>query len=339
MGLPPKTCAAHYFDGTEPGPDGLMALAQRALELRDGSSPRRCDGLRLGAVFFNPSLRTRTSLEAAAVALGIHPMIIQPGKDAWGWAFEDGAIMDGGQAEHVRDAVPVLSSYVDLLAVRSFARLIDPEEDRAEPVLGAFMGLSSRPVLNLESCRWHPMQGLADAATWVSRLGPLRGKRLALSWAPHPKPLPAAVPNQVLLTASMLGMDITLAHPEGFDLDPQIVGRATGLARVGGGALTVSHSPDAAAGADVVYAKSWSGFSGYGDRVGEAVRRAACADWMMTRERVGGAGFMHCLPVRRNVVVEDSVLDGPRSWVTEQAGLRMWTAMALLEHLGRGGTW
>ncbi len=327
------------IDGTEPGKGGVAELAQRALHLRAGAAPARRDGLRLAAMFLNPSLRTRASLEAAAGALGIQPIILQPGKDSWALEFADGAVMNGTKAEHVRDAVAVLEQYADMLAVRAFAGLESLQEDRADRVIGAFARYSGKPVINLESALWHPLQGLADTATWMSHLGPdLQGKRVTLTWAPHPKALPAAVPNQVALSAALQGMHVTIAHPRGFDLDPQVIERVDGLARASGGGLDITHDPDEAMhGAQVVVAKSWSGFSGYGRREAEATERDKLGHWQVTPDRMAmseGAGFMHCLPVRRNVVVADAVLDGPASWVHETAGLRMWTAMALLERLG-----
>jgi len=288
-------------------------------------------------VFLNPSLRTRTSLEAACALLGVHPIVLQPGLDAWGWEFRDGVVMDGASPEHARDAIPVLASYVDLLAVRAFAGLVDADQDRADPVLKAFASLSTVPVTNLESARWHPLQGLADAATWVSRLGDPRGKRIVLTWAPHVKPLPQAVPGQVLTEAALLGMEVVVQHPVGFDLDPEVVERARGLAEASGGSVDVVHERDLR-GAHVVYAKSWAGWSGYGRREAESAVRAASSSWRLD-EVPEGAGFMHCLPVRRNVVVADAVLDGPRSWVPEQAALRLWTAMAVLEAQLGGNGW
>ncbi|MCA9569308.1 MAG: N-acetylornithine carbamoyltransferase [Myxococcales bacterium] len=323
------------LDGTEPGADGVRALVQRAVELRSGAAPRQFPGRSVGAVFFNPSLRTRTSLEAACARLGAHPICIHPGTDAWAWEMTSGAVMDGATAEHIDEAVPVLASYVDVLAVRSFARLTDAAEDRADPVLAGFVARSKVPVVNLESAMWHPLQGLADTATWSEKLGPdLTGRRLVLTWAPHPRALPAAVPNQVLLSAALMGMDVTVAHPEGFDLDPDVVARASALAAAGGGGVTVRHDREALADAEVVVAKSWSGFSGYADRDGEARRRAGLASWRVdAADLPASAGFMHCLPVRRNVVVADAVLDGPGSWVQLEAAYRLWTAAAVLESL------
>ncbi len=327
-----------FYDGTELGRDGICGLVARALALRAGASPQKCHGARLGTVFFNPSLRTRASLQLAAQALAINAVELTPGSGMWGLETRPGTVMDGHAAEHLVDAVRVLAEMCDVLAVRAFAGLDDPLVDRADSVLGTFHAHAHRPVLNLESARFHPLQGLADTATWAAHLGPeLAGRRLTLTWAPHPKALPAAVPQQVLLSAALQGMHVTVAHPEGFDLDPQILARARALP---GGSVRVVHDPDAAMeGAQVVVAKSWSGWSGYGRREEEASIRATLGDWTVTPERLArtdSAGFMHCLPIRRNVVATDAVLDGPHSWIHETAGLRMWTAMALLERIGGG---
>jgi N-acetylornithine carbamoyltransferase len=269
-------------------------------------------------------------------------LVLSPGSDAWALEFEEGAVMDGSAVEHVKDAAAVLSGYVDILAIRSFASLEDRDEDRADPVLRAFAEYATVPVINMESCLWHPLQGLADTTTWLRHLGPrLEGKKLTLSWAPHPRALPAAVANQVLLSAALMGMDVTVAHPDGFDLDPDILDRAEMVAHAYGGGLEVTRDRDAAfSGAEVVVAKSWSGFSGYGQREQEAAARATLGHWCVDEGAMSmtdNAGFMHCLPVRRNVVVEDAVIDGARSWVHEAAHYRMWTAMALLEALNAPG--
>lgn len=326
-----------FLDGTEPGRSGVLELCARALELRDGAAPSRFPGARVAAVFLNPSLRTRTSLEAACALLGAHPITLSPGTDSWALELADGVTMDGVAVEHVRDAIPVLSSYCDVLALRAFAGLRDLTVDRSEPALSAFVRHSRVPVVNLESARFHPLQGLADTATWMGHLGDLRGRRLTLTWAPHPRSLPQAVGHQVLMSAALQGMEVTVAHPDGFDLDPEIVRRADGLAAAAGGAVRVVHDQaEGLAGADVVVAKSWAGTAGYGRRDAEAAVRATLSGWQVTPERMAvtsGAGFMHCLPVRRNVVVSDAVIDGPRSWVQEEAALRLWTVLALLERM------
>ena len=329
---------ARLIDGTEPGRAGVDALVRRALELRAGAAPRRAEGRRIASLFLNPSLRTRTSIDAACHALGVHCITLAPGRDMWGIELEDGVVMDGTAAEHVKDAIAVLEQMVDLLAVRAFAGLEDQAEDARDPAIAAFVRHAKVPVINLESARWHPMQGLADTAAWKSHLGDdLRGEKLVLTWAPHPKALPQAVANQVLLSAALQGMDVTVAHPEGFDLDPSVMARAGTLAQLQGGAVSISHDQGAAMrGARVVVAKSWSGWSGYGRRDDEARIRSTLGDWQVTPEtmaKTDDAGFMHCLPVRRNVVVADAVIDGPNSWTHETAGLRLWTAMATLESM------
>ena len=324
----------NLLDGTEPGADGVRALVERALALKSGATPRSFPGSRVAGVFFDSSLRTRTSLESASALLRAHPIILQPGSDAWAWEMQRGAVMDGDKPEHIDEAVPVIASYVDVLAVRSFARLLDAAEDAADPVLNAFVERSRVPVLNLESARWHPLQGLADTATWFEHLGSdLAGKRLVLTWAPHPRALPRAVPNQVLTSAALMGMDVTLCRPEGFDLEADVVQRARGLAEAGGGGLTVTDDREVLKRADVVVAKAWSGDLVYTDRQAEAAARGALAHWRVDPEDLGAGGFMHCLPVRRNVVVADAVLDGPRSWVLDEAENRLWTAAAVLEQL------
>ncbi|MEM6930617.1 MAG: N-acetylornithine carbamoyltransferase [Myxococcota bacterium] len=334
----------HFIDGTEPGKAGVEAIVRRALALASGAPPLRIDR-RLVSVFLNPSLRTRLSLDAACHTLGIHHQSLSPGANAWKLEMEDGVVMDGDKAEHIADAVPVLNQYADLLAVRAFAGLVDREADRADPVINAFARYATGPVVNLESARWHPLQGLADAATWLDHLGAVEGARITLLWAPHPKALPAAVPQQVLLTGSLLGADVTVAHPEGFELDPAVVSRAEGLASQGGGSVTVTHDRRAAIdGAQVLVAKSWAGFSGYGRREEEAQVRATHRDpWRVDAPDLAlaanGAGFMHCLPLRRNVVATDAVVDSSASWVVQTAGLRLYTAAALLETVIGGDEW
>ena len=330
------------IDASEAGANGLVQLCQRALDLRAGATPLDLSGKRVAALFMNPSLRTRTSLAAACHAVGAHLTTVDAGSDSWKLEFEPGAVMDADKAEHVADAAQVLSHYHDLLAVRAFAGLQDQAQDRADTVVQAFAQHAQVPFMSLESAVWHPLQGLADSATWLSHLGqggeqPLRGRKITLTWAPHPKALGTAVGHQVALSAALLGMDLTIAHPEGFDLDPLVVQRASDMAVSAGGSLQVSHDQDdALQGAEVVVAKSWGGTSFYGNRDAETALRAQLGSWMLDADKMAltaDAGFMHCLPVRRNVVVADEVIDGPNSWVQETAALRMWTAIAALEKM------
>ena len=328
----------HIIDGTEWGHSGLTELCARAIALKQGASPIQFPSKRVGMLFMNPSLRTRASMECASVALGMHPLVLQPGKDSWALETRDGVVMNEDKPEHIKDAIQVLSGYVDIFSIRSFAGLTDHALDVADGIIHMAAAHSQAPVVNLESAQWHPMQGFADAATWMEAFGPdLRGIPLTLTWAPHPKPLPQAVPNQVLLTAAQLGMDVRIANPEGFALDSAVIQRSTRLAEQnGGGVRCYSEAAHAAQRARVVVAKSWSGSAVYTDPAREAESRIQHSDWMVSDallEHTDNAGFMHCLPVRRNVVVSDAVLDGTRSWVQTEANFRLWTAMAALERL------
>ncbi len=326
----------NWLNGLERGKDGVLALVDRALELRSGVKPERFDGARIAAVFLNPSLRTKTSMDFATSALGAHMVSLEPGKTSWGWECHEQTVMDKEKAEHLIDAVGVLSEMSDILAIRSFASLNNKEDDKRDIALSAFVRHSSKPVINLESTLYHPLQGLADTATWVSHLGPeLQHKSITLTWAPHPKALPTAVANQVLYSAALQGMNITLAHPKSFSLPPFVLEKSKQMAESQGGSLKQTHDQlDALSNAQVVVAKSWSGWDNYENREAESEVRKNHKNWIVDPQKMAltnNAGFMHCLPVRRNVVVCDEVIDGPQSWTKETAGLRMWTAMALLE--------
>jgi N-acetylornithine carbamoyltransferase len=298
----------------------LLALAER-LSGPDGRRPLLA-GRRVGALFFNPSLRTRTTLAAACHDLGAHAVPLDAGRDLWQLEHRDGAVMDGAAPEHVREAAGVLSLLVDALGVRCFAGLADAAADARDELLGAFVRHASVPILNLESAMDHPHQGLADALTLRRRLG--RRARVVLTWAPHVRALPLAVPHAALLAFAREGHDVVLAHPEGYELDAGVVQAARAAATEAGGSLETQHDRRRAlAGAEVVYVKSWGARAHYGDAAAAAAGFASRRDWMLDAAALGGAWFMHCLPVRRNVVVADAVLDGPRSLVLEQAAARL----------------
>lgn len=293
-------------------------------------------GHALGLLLFNPSLRTRVSMEMAAAHLGAAATVLTPGQGTWNLEWRDGVTMDSDRAEHVREAVGVLSSYLDALGVRTFASLTDAAADHADAVLHAVVAASSVPVVNLESARWHPCQALADAAALrLHTGGATAGRRFVLSWAPHPNPLPRAVPHSALLMAARLGMQVTVARPEGFALDADVMALAQATAaRAGGSVAETDQQADAVAGAHVVYAKAWAGSAVYTDRAAEAAARAAGADWRVTSARMDATDhgvFMHCLPVRRNVVVDDAVLDGPHTLHAVQAAYRLHAQKAILE--------
>ena len=292
-------------------------------------------GKALGLVFFNPSLRTRASMDLAAAHLGAHPVTLTPGSGTWGLETRENVTMDGDAAEHVKEAFGVLSRYVDALGVRTFATLVDYEADQEDRAFRAAVAASTVPVVNLESARWHPCQELGDAATICDHLGSPRGKKFVLHWAPHPKPLPRAVPNSAVMMAARLGMEVVVCRPEGFGLDADVLDLAAEAAGKRGGSVTESTDrPESLSGAQIVYAKAWAGNTVYDAPELEARQRAAHADWRLSHgdtTRTDRAAFMHCLPVRRGVVVDGDVLDDERAIHLLQAEYRLHAQKAILE--------
>ena len=304
--------------------DALLSAAEH-LAGPGGRAPLLA-GRRFGMLFFNSSLRTRTAFEVAAFDLGGHAVYLQVGGGLWTLESRDGVIMDGVAAEHVKEAIPVLAEMVDGLGVRCFAGLADLADDARDPVLSAIAAVSPVPVLNLESAMDHPHQGLADALT-VRRRYPGERVKVAVTWAPHKKALPLAVAQGALRAFAQEGHDIVLAHPDGYDVEPGVLEGARQMARARGGSLDVVHDQAAALeGAQVVYAKSWGAPRHYGNDAASAADLAAHRDWMIdgaAMARTRDAVFMHCLPVRRGLVVADEVLDSPSSVVVGQAGARL----------------
>ena len=273
-------------------------------------------GKTLIMLFFNNSLRTRLSTAKAAQNLGMRVLSLNVGAESWQLEFEDGTVMDGGKAEHIREAVPVICQYGDLIALRSFGELKSLNEDAKEPVLMAFKELASVPIVNLESAMAHPLQALADAMTIQETFGRARPK-VVLSWAPHPKPLPQAVPHSFIRMMKALQYDIQICHPQGYELNPELT--------VG---IPISNNQQASlAKADVVYTKSWCATNPYGGHLDTE------NSWTVTPELLKDAYFMHCLPVRRNVVVADQVLDSKKSLVIQQANHRTYSAQWVLKNL------
>jgi len=302
---------------------------------RDGIEGERAGRFVCG-LFFNPSLRTRTALEVASVSLGAHCTIHDVGQGVWKLETLDGAVMDGDRSEHVRDAVgKFLSGVYDCLGVRCFADFQQSfAENRRDAVLHAVAAASSVPVINLESALFHPMQGLADLLVLRNHLqGDREEHAIALTWAWHPRPLPMAVAHTALLGFLRGGYRVRLVHPEGFDLDPEVMTRAR---EVAGDRLSVHHDMDEGlAGARVIYAKSWGAQAEYAGGAGPSPREGR-RDWIVDGRRQALArpgAFLHCLPVRRNVVVTDEVIDGPHSWVAEQARSRVLTQAAVLHEV------
>ncbi len=317
---------------------GLLALAGR-LERRP--EPRALAGKVLALLFFNPSLRTLASFQSGMARLGGASFVISAGQGSWILETREGAVMDGAAAEHVREAIPVLARYADALGIRSFAGGTDLAADLADSTFRAMVGASPAPVINLESALNHPCQALGDWKTLDDLDIPARGGKFVLTWANHPKPLPLAVPAAAVHMAAARGMEVVVLRPEEYALPPAVMAKAERAAAAAGGSLReTAERDDALAGAHVVYAKSWSSAAHYGDAGAEKGLRAGLGRWCVDEDWFAPARpdcrFMHCLPVRRNVVVSDAVLDGPRSVVVPQAANRMWTQMAVLCELLKG---
>jgi N-succinyl-L-ornithine transcarbamylase len=275
----------------------------------------------IGLVFLNPSLRTRMSTQKAALNLGMNAMVLNIDKEGWALELQDGAIMNGTSVEHVREAAAVLGQYVDLLGVRSFPGLKDRDEDYSEAIFNKFVEYCGVPVVSLESATRHPLQSLADLIT-ITELKKVDRPKVVLTWAPHIKPLPQAVPNSFAEWMCRADVDFVIAHPEGYDLSDEFTDGAT-----------ITHNQDEAlAGADFVYVKNWSAYEPYGEMPGIGTYDS----WMLTNEmlrQTNQAKVMHCLPVRRNLELSDEILDGPNSVVIHEAGNRVWAAQAVLKQL------
>ncbi|PKG42070.1 acetylornithine carbamoyltransferase [Psychroflexus sp. MES1-P1E] len=266
-------------------------------------------------LFFNASLRTRLSTEKAARNLGMEVMILNV-NDAWQLEFEDGTVMNTNTSEHIKEAAQVISHYADVIAVRSFPTLKDKKKDESDYVLNSFVKYASVPVINMESSTSHPLQALTDAIT-ISELTTKRKPKVVLSWAPHPKALPQAVPNSFVEMMQLIEVDFCITHPKGYELNPEITKHSQ-----------INYNQDAALkDADFVYVKNWSSYKEYGQILSQD------DSWRMTQAKLGDAKFMHCLPVRRNVVVEDAVLESNQSIVMQQANNRTFAAQVVLKQL------
>jgi ornithine carbamoyltransferase len=315
----------------------LISLARR---LQQSPEPRALAGKILGLLFMNPSLRTLASFQAGMMRLGGTSFVVTPGQGTWQFETRLGAVMNGSAAEHVREAIPVLSSYCDALGIRSFAEGRDLAADLAETQFLAMAGLCDKPFVNMESAVNHPCQALADWKTMDDLAVPRTGK-FVLSWVYHPRALPLAVPAATLHMAALRGMEVVVLRPEGYALPHAVMDKARAAAAASGGSISETSERDAAlAGASVLYAKEWGSAACYGDAEAEARLREPLSGWQVRGDWFGPARtdchFMHCLPVRRNVAVADEVLDGPRSRVVMEAANRMTVQTAVLYRLLKG---
>jgi N-acetylornithine carbamoyltransferase len=331
----------HFLTTGDMTREEFKALVEAALRFKRGEDRSRpLEGRSAALVFFNPSLRTRASMQVGIYELGGQSVVLEPGGTAWTLEHREGAVMDGDKTEHVAEFVRVLARYVSLIGVRTFAALKDWREERTDPVLAAFARYSEVPVVNLESAMHHPCQAAADMMTIREKLGGGR-KRVLLTWAWHPKPLPMAVPNSFALAAAQMGHDLTIAHPPGYELDEELVRDIN--ARAFDAGSTVSFTDDveeAFDGAEVVYAKSWGSRQFYGSPQDDIEERARHrGQWIVDdakMARTRGGLFMHCLPVRRNCIVTDSVIDSPASVVIDEAENRLHVQKAIVARLVSG---
>jgi N-succinyl-L-ornithine transcarbamylase len=298
----------------------IPKLVQEALELK--ASPLKYNhlgkGKTLGLLFFNNSLRTRISTQKAAQNLGLENIVLSA-TDGWQLEFEDGAVMNIDKAEHIKEAAAVMSQYFDILGIRAFPTLKNQVDDYSEKLINAFQKNASIPILNLESSTQHPLQSVADLVT-IEEYKTNKKPKIVLSWTPHPKALPQSVANSFAVWTQSAGYDLTITHPKGMELSPDFVGNAT----------IEYDQKKAFENADFVYAKNWSSFKNYGKRLQNH------EDWMITQEKMALTNkgyFMHCLPVRRNVVVEDAVLDSSQSLAIQQANNRTFAAQAVLKRM------
>ena len=306
------------FESRELGQELIdLAATYKANPILDA---KKGTGKRVGCIFLNPSLRTRVSTQIAAQQLGMEAIVLNMDKEGWALELQDGAIMNKGTVEHIKDAAGVLGSYFDILALRAFPSLTQKEEDVTDFVLNQFIKYSGIPVVSLESAIRHPLQSLADQLTIQEFVKGKKNPKVVLTWVPHIKAIPHAVANSFAEWTLGMGHDLTICHPEGYELDPEFTQ----------GSRITNNQSEALQGADFVYVKNWSAFNDYG--------KILCTDerWMLTEahlKHAPEAKVMHCLPVRRNVELSDEILDGSRSLVQQQAFNRIFAAQAVLSKL------
>ena len=305
--------------------DSVDALVDQALSIKSNPLAQSVLGANktLCLLFFNPSLRTRLSSQKAAYNLGMNVMVMNISSDGWQIELEDGTVMNQGTQEHVKEAAAVISQYCDIMGLRTFPSLTDRASDYADAVLNKFLAHVSVPLVSLESAVLHPLQSLADVITIVEHKPKSRPK-VVLSWAPHPKSLPQAVANSFVEWISTTDVDLVISNPPGFDLAEQYVGNCK----------VIHNQEEAFADVDFVYAKNWSSYTDYG-KIGTGLDH-----WIIDQAKMdltNNAKFMHCLPVRRNVVVTDEVIDSEASLVIQQANNRTYSAQAVLSQILKNG--
>ncbi|MFD0738566.1 N-acetylornithine carbamoyltransferase [Lysobacter koreensis] len=334
-----KHALKHFLNTQDWSRAELDALLAQAAAFKHDKFGDELKGRSIALVFFNPSMRTRTSFELGAFQLGAHAVVLQPGKDAWPIEFELGTVMDGDTEEHIAEVAQVLGRYVDLIGVRAFPKFVDWAVDRQDRVLNAFARYSPVPVINMETIT-HPCQELAHVMALQQRFGTtdLRGKKFVLTWTYHPKPLNTAVANSALTIATRMGMDVTLLCPTPeYVLDERYMGWAEQNVAENGGSLAVSHDiASAYAGADVVYAKSWGALPYFGNWEPEKPIRDQYKHFIVDEAKMALTNhgvFSHCLPLRRNVKATDAVMDSPQCIAINEAENRLHVQKAIMATL------
>lgn len=328
----------NYLNTADFSRDELEHFIASAMTLKFGDrSEKPLDGKSVALVFFNPSLRTRASMQVGIYELGGNAVILEPGGTSWTLEHRDGVVMDGNKTEHLAEFVRVLERYVSAIGVRTFAELKDWETERTDPILNAFKKYASVPIINLESAMHHPCQSMADMMTIRETLGPAK-KKVLLTWAWHPKPLPMAVPNSFALAAAQFGHDLRIAHPKGYELDEKLINVIEQQSAANGGSVEFTDDVHSAfEDVEVVYAKSWGSKQFYGDTEKDIEHRTSLRDdWIVDEAKMARSNdaiFMHCLPVRRNVIVTDGVIDSPRSVVVDEAENRLHIQKAIMSEL------
>ena len=324
----------HFYSLNEFSSEQIAEFVDSALAFKESPYSEVLERRQIALLFLNESLRTRCSFEVATRELGGDVSTLDA-KTLFALESEFGNRMDGASAEHVKEAIGVFSRYFSALGLRSFARGEDQQEDLLDKTFTTFLEHAKIPVFNMESALYHPCQALADLMTIKELFQNFQGRKVTITWANHPRALPMAVANSALLAMTKMGMHVTLAHPESFDLQEGIMNMAGDLAVKSGGSLDVVHDRlEGAKDADVVYAKSWGSLLRYEDPGAEQDLRDGLKDWVVDSELMSctrRAYFMHCLPVRRNVVVSDEVIDSNRSVVLQEAENRLHAQKAILE--------
>jgi N-acetylornithine carbamoyltransferase len=325
----------HFISLSRYSAEQIADLIEDGIRMKRGEFRPNLHGKNLILLFFNPSLRTRTSFELAMQELGGNVVTLNVGGDTWKLETEEGVVMDGGNAEHIKDAAKVLGRYGDAIGIRAFPAGDSWEVDRKDPVISAFTEYAGVPIINMESSLYHPNQALADIMTVMEKHGrDLKGLPVTVTWAYHPNPLPMAVPDSILTGCALFGMDIRFVRPDGYDLDPEIMQNAKNICKKAGGRLTVTDTiEEGYSGSKVVYAKSWGSLKFYGNREKEKEYRKTLKSWIVDDVKMAltdNGSFMHCLPVRRNVVVSDAVIDSTASIVYDEAENRLHAQKSVL---------